>query len=71
MNEYFTIQKTDAYGRPWYLQKVYPAKWTKIKEEAHKFAEHSASVAIRQLLMRKQSFEVIYRSMFELTGENF
>ena len=63
MNEYFTIQMKDVYGRTWYLNRVYPAKWTKIREEAHKFTEQSASVAIRQLLMRKLSFEVVYRSI--------
>lgn len=71
MKKYITIQKTDIYGRPWYLKRVCPALWTKKKEEAHKYSEHYAIDAIRKLLLRKQSFEVIYGSMFELTGENF
>lgn len=71
MNEYITIQKTDIYGRAWYLQRMCPALWTKKKENAHKYSEQGAIVAIRKLLLRKQSFEVIYGSMFELTGEDF
>ena len=37
MNEYITIQKTDIYGRAWYLQRMCPALWTKKKENAHKY----------------------------------